>query len=395
MKICMIVYGVYEADGRVQRYADCLIEKGYSVDVICLKWRTKQDFNVYNGIKVYKILGRKWKERGPVSYLLRYIMFFFLSTLKATQLYLKERYDLIHVHNIPDFLVFTTIIPKLLGAKVLLDIHDIVPEFFMQKFSVSENHLAIRILKLIEKISARYSNHVITVTELWKERLISRGVSQSKCSVIANVPNLKLFDRHGMHRKKKNSFMVFYHGNLSEQNGMDILIKSVSIAKERIPSIRLQIIGKQRIGDGLAELIKEMNLANYVKLGNSMPHDEIPKVISHADIGVDPKRDGVYSGETLSVKVMEYMAMGIPVIVSRTKASKMYFDEDMVMFFEPEDPRDLARCLIELCNNHEKRKELIRNAGRFNKKHNWQHYKTIYYGLIDDLCGRGIDGHLS
>lgn len=386
MKICMIVYGFYEEDGRVQRIADCLIERGYSVDVISLKQKTKESFNVYNGIRVYKILGREFKERGPINYLLRHLMFFFLSSLKVTQLYLKERYDLIHVHNIPDFLVFTTLIPKLFGAKILLDIHDIIPEFFMQKFSVSENHLTVGILKFIEKISARYSDHVITVTELWEKKLINRGVPEAKCSVIPNVPNLKLFDRHSTYKKTKNSFMVLYHGNLSKQNGIDILIKSLSIVKDSIPSIKLQIIGDQRIANDLGELINELNLAKFINLSDSIPHEEVPKVICHADIGVDPKRGEVYSGETLSVKIMEYMAMGVPAIVSRTKASKMYFDDSVVKFFEPENEGDLAQKIIELYKDPQERKMLAINAGNFIKHHNWDKYKMKYWALIDSLC---------
>lgn len=386
MKICMIVYGFYEYDPRVQRYADSLIERGYSVDVISLKWKNKENFNVYNGIRVYKILGREFKERGLIGYLLRHLMFFFLASLKLAQLYFKKRYDLIHVHNIPDFLVFTTVIPKLFGAKILLDIHDIVPEFFMQKFSVAENHSAVRILKFIEKISSRYSDHVITVTELWREKLINRSISKSKCSVIPNMPNLKLFDRHGTYKKTRNSFMIFYHGNLSKQNGIDILIRSVSIIKNSIPSIKLQIIGDQRNANDLDELINELDLAKFINLSNSIPHEEVPKIISQADVGIDPKRDGVYSGETLSVKVMEYMAMGVPVIVSRTKASKMYFDDSMVKFFEPENETDLAEKIIELYKDLQERKMLAINADNFIERYNWDKYKIRYWALIDRLC---------
>jgi len=146
-----------------------LKEKGYDVDIISLKWKNNLKFNIYNELKIYKILGRRFTERKPFQYLIRYILFFIQASIKVTQLNIKNKYDLIHVHNIPDFLVFTTLIPKLFGTKIILDIHDIQPEFAIQKFSIKYDHPIIKTLELVEKVSCCYADHVITVTELWKQ----------------------------------------------------------------------------------------------------------------------------------------------------------------------------------------------------------------------------------
>jgi len=382
----MIVYGFYEIDGRVQRAATALKQKGYKVDVISLKWKNNENFNVYDGIKVHKILSRKFKETRQSQYLLKHLSFFILATLMTSYLYIKEKYNLIYVNNIPDFLVFTTILPKLFGSKIILDIHDLVPEFAMQKFSLCENHIVVRTLKIIERISVLYANHVITVTDLWKQRLISRGISESKCSVVSNAPNLKLFNKKCLNgNNNNNNFTIVYHGNLSEQNGLNTLIKSISIIKDSIPSLLLIIIGELRKSHNLTELIKKSGVSGYINILSSIPHNEIPKLLLEADIGIDPKKDGVYSGETLSVKVMEYMAMGIPAIVSRTKASNSYFNDSIVEFFESENHVDLANKILKLYNDSERRKELVVAANKYIKEYNWDNNKPKFYSLLDDL----------
>ena len=381
----MIVYGFYEFDGRVQRAATALKEKGYKVDVISLKWKNEENFSVYDGIKVHKILTRNFREIRAADYLLQSILFFSLATFITSYLYIREKYDLIYVNNIPDFLVFVTVLPKIFGSKIILDIHDLVPEFAIQKFYLSENHVAVKILKAIERISCLYAHRVITVTDLWKRRLISRGIPENKCTVITNEPNLKLFYTQNIICKDNKKFILVYHGNLSEQNGLDVLIKSINIIRDSIPSLQLFIIGETRKNNNFIELIKKLELSEHVIIHSSIPHSEIPKLLLKADIGIDPKKDGVYSGETLSVKVMEYMALGIPAIVSRTKASNSYFNDSIVEFFESENEVDLANKILKLYNDSKRRQELVIAANKYIKEHNWDNNKPKFYSLLNDL----------
>jgi len=363
-----------------------LRERGDRVDIICLHSKRRSSYNNNKGIRAYPIIKRDYKERYPFLHLKQMIIFFFLSAYVCTKLHLKEKYDLIHFHNIPDFGVFCTLIPKLLGVKVILDIHDVVPEFYMRKFSVSENHIAIRFLKWIERISAGYVDHVITVTDVWRDRLIERSVKPPKCTVILNAPYNQLFYVQKPRNFSRNGrFMISYHGNLTEPTGVEIGIKALSIAVKTIPTIQFQIIGKGRELDNLRKLTQELMLEKNVRFIKDVALDKIPELISEADVGLDTKKDGLYAGETLSVKAMEYLAMHIPLIISRTKTAQAYFDDSMVMFFKPGDEKDLARCILELYESPHKRDKLVKNANRFNKEYRWEKYKKIYYHLIDNL----------
>ena len=394
MNVCMISYSKYY-DSRPFRYALSLIEKGCNVDMICLGDKGHPNHEVMDGICVYAIRTREKDEQSPFSYLKNYTFFFFLSAFLCTKLYLKKKYDVIHFHNIPDFGVFCTLIPKLAGAKVILDIHDVVPEFYMRKFGVPENHILIKFLKWIEKLSCRYADHVITVTDIWEQRLVERSIEPSKCTVILNAPDDRLFKKNGhVSKKKKDAFLLSYHGNLKEPTGVDIAIRAMAIAKKRIPSLRLQIIGGNEgpVFDCLKTLTLRLKIEDSVLFKRSVPVDKIPQLIGQADIGIDPKRNGVYAGETLSVKAMEYLAMGIPLIVSRTRGAQDYFNDSMVMFFEPENENDLARCIVELYRSPQKRSMLSQNAQRFNSEYSWERYKKTYHTLLHDLCTGSKDG---
>lgn len=385
MKICIITYSFYESDPRVRREAESLAERGDEVDVICLWGSVQKKRDYLNGVNVYRIQRRQINEKCPIDYLKKLFSFFFLSSVTVTMLSLIKRYDLIHVVSEPDFLVFAAFIPRLFGTKVILDIHELVPELYARKFSVNSNHIIVKFLKWIEKISTRFANHVITVTNIWKDTLVSRSIPESKCTVLLNVPNPRIF-RPTHTQNESETFTIVCRGVFSEIFGLDIAIRAMDILRAEIPSARLEIFGHGLQGDMLLRLIEGLKLEKFVHLNKGVPINEWAEFIQRADIGIETLRNGVYAGECLSQAVLEFMATGIPVIVSKTKASQTYFDESMVSFFEPGNYHDLACCIIELYNDRGKRQRLVNDANQFIKEHSREHYKKTYYDLVDTLC---------
>lgn len=385
MKICMISYSFYDFDPRVRRAAESLSERGDHVDVICLSRRNQSKRSYLNGVNIYRIKKRTLNEKRKIDYILRLFSFFFLSAFFVTKLFLRKKYDVIHIHNVPDFLVFAAIIPKLFGSKIILDIHDILPEFYAQKFKVDKDHILVRFLKWIERISIAYANHVIVSNDIWKETLRKRSAPEGKVTVILNTPKDSYFHRQGKCKSSNGNFTLLYPGTLKEHFGVDIAIRAIAILRRDIPNIKFIIVGDGPLYKDLSRLSKKLDIESFVSFHKPVSIDKIPEFIAQADIGIVPKRGGIFSDNALSSKLLEFVKMGVPAVVSRTPVEKMYFDEDMVMFFEPEDPKDLARCVMELYSNPEKRTTLVQNANQFNKKHNWAHYKKNYHKLIDKL----------
>lgn len=385
MKVCIIYYSFLGP--LLYRDASAHVERGDEVDVICLRFPGEEEKDLA-GINIHGLFERKFDEKHPLDYLKKLAKFWFLSFYKVSIWHLKKRYDLIHIISPPDFMAFVALIPKLLGAKVILNIHDIVPEFYMRKFGVQENHTIIKALKLIERISARFSDHVFTVTEIWKDKLIQRGLPKFKCSVLMNVPDEKVLNL--IKNKKRISsysskFRLIYPGTLGEHFGVETLIRSMPIIKKEIPSIQLDIYGDGHQREFLLKLAKELGVKDVINFHSPIPIEELFLVMQQMDIGIVPTRDGIYSGEILPMKSLELIAMGIPIVISRTEGSQYYYDDSMVMFFEPDNHEDLARAVLELYKSPQKRTELIKNSIKFTKIHNWERYKKTYFNVVDSI----------
>ena len=188
----MISHSFYESDNRVLRYAESLAARGDDVEILALRRTPEQPVEeTINGVKLFRIQDRFGKkEKSKSSFLWPLLRFLFLASWWVMRRHWKRRFNLIHVHNIPDFLVFSAWYPKLMGAKVILDIHDIVPEFFASKFGGSSDSKLVSALKLAEKLSAMFANHVIIANDLWLEKYTERSASKEKSYAID-----RLFDR--------------------------------------------------------------------------------------------------------------------------------------------------------------------------------------------------------
>jgi len=383
MKVCMISYSVYEFDNRVHRYGETLMAAGCELDVICLSATNKPRQVDYGTGTLYEIQSRQFNEKGPVSYLFKFMRFFFKSVFLLTCLYMKKRYDVIHYHNIPDPGVFIAAVPKLCGARIVLDIHDLVPEFYQWKFGVGQHNSIISMLKYAERVSCRFADHVIVGTHLWKERLVSRSVQPEKCSVIMNAPLPQLFDPVKGIEKRRDAFSIIYPGSLNEHFGVDVAVRGMDVIRKHIPGAVLNIYGQGRQEEMLRNIVTELGLENNVRFHGPVMRHEIPRLIAESHMGVVPKQASLFADEALSSKLLEFVYMGKPAVVSRTTIGQYYFDDTMVRFFTPGDSQDFARNVIDLYDNPEKQRNLSRNCARFNKEHSWQKYRARYLTILE------------
>ena len=384
----MVAYTFYEADNRVRRYAEALAKRGDEVDVIALRREGQQRSEVIRDVRVHRIQIRRIDERGPFSYLRKLLAFFVRSMWWLSVHGLKKPFDVIHVHSVPDFEVFATLLPRLTGTKVILDIHDIVPEFYAGKFKVSERSLVFRMLVMVEQFSAWYCNHVIISNHLWYAKLTKRSVRQQKCTTIINYPDPSIFCRRSSTRSKDDEFVLCYPGTLNQHQGLDLAICAVAKVCERIPSIRLQIIGDGPDREKLKKMVTDLGLENFVKISGFVPMERVAEIMANVDLGIVPKRADSFGNEAFSTKIMEFMAMGVPVLASRTAVDQFYFRDELVQFFEPENVDDLAAKILELAQNQSRRECLRNRAAAFIELNNWDVRKAEYLDLVDRLVGQ-------
>jgi len=389
-KICMITHSIYAPDPRVRREAEALVEAGYTVDVIALRDPGGTMRAVINGVRVYALPIRRRQGSGIAIYLLEYLGFCLLASAVLAFRYLHRRYSVIQVHTPPDFLVFVTLIPRLLGARVLLDLHEMVPELFQERFGLSASHPIIRVLKFVERMACAYADSVLAVHDRHREVLVARGADPAKVTLIPNCPDEKLFDPTRVDGRGNGRFTVIYHGAVVPRYGLDVLVRAVADARSQCSDLCLRILGDGDAWPAVRALVTELELDDIVDMPGRIPLTDVPASIASADVGVVPNRQNVYTDEILPTKLLEYMAMGRPAVVARTRLVESLFKADRsVLFFEPGDAQDLAERLVLLHHNPGKRAQSVANAQRSLKPFRWSTVKQKYLHVVAQLiCSR-------
>jgi len=387
MKVCMVGYTFYENDGRVLRYAETLAKRGDYVDVVALRRKGQSKIGSLNGVNIYRIQEREINEKNKFSYFWRISKFLINSGIFLTRKSIRNKYDLIHIHSVPDFEVFAAIIAKFVGSKIILDIHDIVPEFYASKFNANHNSFLYKVLIYLEKLSIAFSHHVIISNYIWEKTLVSRSVKPAKCTTIMNYPDASIFSKRRKNRSN-DKFIIIYPGTLNLHQGVDIAIKAFAIISDEVPEAEFHIYGEGPTKNELTGMIEAYELSAKVLLKEPVSITQIAEVMADADLGIIPKRNDSFGGEAFSTKTLEFMSLGVPIIVSKTIIDQYYFDESVVKFFEPENERDLAEAILLLIRYPELRENLVKNALRYVKKNNWDVKNHIYLELIDSLTNK-------
>jgi glycosyltransferase involved in cell wall biosynthesis len=391
---CMVVHAHYPfGETRVQREAETLVRHGYSVDVLCLRGETEAATEFCNGVRVIRLPVRYRNRKTFVAKLWEYERFFLLAMVKLAWLHMRQPYRTVQLHNLPDLLVFAGWFPKLLGARVILDLHDLMPEFYRGRYGSDNASLSVRLLYLQEKLACRFADHVITVSELWRQTLIDRGVPADKCSVVMNVADHTVFrqsEEPRTARRNEDGLRLIYHGGFTPRYGTDLVIRAIAQVRHQIPNVHLTIHGGGEYYPRLVALAKELDLLDkHVHFSTKLvPLADLPDLIRSADVGLAPYRTDVFTDGIVPTKLMEYAALGMPAIAARTTAIETYFTGTMVEFFTPGDIDDLARCILRLNSDRERLVQLARGADKFNQRYNWAELAGEYVALVERLGSR-------
>lgn len=385
MKICMIAYSHYDTDNRIMRYAETLARRGDHVDVIVLRGAGEEPPRVRNGVNVVRVQTRPDGQQSKGSYLWPVLSFFFRSAWLLAKRHRRLHYDIVHVHSVPDFLVFAAVYPRFTGAKVILDIHDILPELYAAKFGVGEQSVVFRALLLVERISARFAHHVIVANDIWRERLVRRSIPAVKCTTILNFPDRTLFHRQVAKSQQDGRFIILYPGSLGQHQGLDLAVRALAKIRTQVPKAELHIYGFGPEKQKLLDLANDLGLGDQFVLRDPLPLAEIVRVMENADLGIVPKRADSFGNEAFSTKTLEFMSLGVPIIVADTAIDRYYFDDSIVRFFSSGDVDALAAAMLELVRDSELRCKLAQNALQFVSHNDWEAKKFIYLGIIEAL----------
>jgi len=385
--IAMVAYTDYDRDPRVRRYSEALVDHGYSVDCYILNNDNKLNIENKNGVNLHYLGVSQYRGNSNIAYIISYLKFFFYSFAKLIRN--RKKYSIVHVHNMPDFLVFSSIINKMYGAKIILDIHDNMPELYKAKFTSFISHLAYHLLLFQEKISCYFSDAVITVHEPHLEHNVKfHGLNEKKAYVIRNFADPKLFNVMKYKKQFKNDkFTIIYHGTIAERFGLKIVLQGLASIIKEFPFIHFNIYGK---GDGVDSLLKDiyiLSLDNNVTYHGQVPLDQLPKIIADADLGIVSYIHNDATNLMLPLKLMEYITMEIPVLTVKNKSIGYYFNENDLAYYKSGDSKSFAKELSDLISSSKKIHELKNRTCILNERLNWKSEKEKYLNIIKTLNG--------
>lgn len=385
-RICMISHSFYESDNRVTRYAEALASRGDHVDILALRRSDNLPrHETIQGVRLHRLQDRFGKtEQSKLSYLWPLIRFLIASSWWLTRSHVRQRYDLIHVHNIPDFLVFAAWYPKLTGTPVILDIHDIVPEFFTSKFGQPAGGFSFSLLKLMERCSAALADHVIIANHLWLGTYTTRTGTKNRSTAFINYVDSVVFTPAASPRNDGRKVVIF-PGGLQWHQGLDIAIRAFPAVRAAVPEAEFHIYGDGNAKESLVSLARDLGLADCVRFFEPTNVRRIAHIMAQADLGVVPKRADSFGNEAYSTKIMEFMAVGVPAVVSSTKIDRYYFTDNVVRFFQSGNAEALATEIITLLRDAGLHRRQAEAGLDYARRNCWETRKHDYLSLVDRL----------
>lgn len=390
-RVAMVLFSFYPDDPRPRRAAEALVACGMHVDLVCLReYSTDRKSDVWNGVRIRRVPMTR-RRGGALGYLWQYAAFLLMSSSIVGLRSLRQRYDLIYVHNMPDFLVLSGLLPKLFGAKLILDLHDPMPELMRTIFEIPEKAWAVRLLKWVERWSIALADSVVTVNQACATMFGTRSCSAQKITVVMNSPDEKIFHVRPAvapltQRMRKERFVIMYHGSLVDRNGLDLAVEALDRVCVTIPEAELRIYGSpspflQRVMDS----VRERGLEKSVQYLGPRLSEQIAEAIQECDLGIIPNRRNIFTEINTPVRIFEYLALGKPVIAPRAPGICDYFDEHSLIYFELGNAGDLAR-KIEYAFHHGKEvAEIARRGQEVHSAHTWTEERAKLINLVSEL----------
>lgn len=330
----MVVQSYYPLDARVRKEAEALIEADHSVEIICLRYRADRLRDSFNQVQIHRLPVSRM--RGSFAqYLFEYASFFLLATLYLSFLQLRRRFDIVCIHNMPDILVFCAAVPWLVGSKIILDVHDPMPELFISQNGFPGNGWLVRLLRLQEKVSHLVPSIILTVNESMRKRIIRLGVSPEKVHTVFNGPDRRIF-RVRSNGRVAGRFSLVYTGIFAKRYGLDLAVRAVGRLAEEMPDLKLVLVGEGNFTQELQRLARELHVEDRIEFRDMVALEELPGILGECDVCISPHGKDGFWDLCCSTKILEGAAVGLPVISSRTRTLGYYLG-DSIFYFQPGD----------------------------------------------------------
>jgi glycosyltransferase involved in cell wall biosynthesis len=384
VRIAMIASTLYAFDPRVKRAAEALADRGHQVDVFAISHDGTRP-GTDGGLLHLHLLRMRKRQTGLARYAFEYGAFFSWAFVHVSLRHARRRYHVVYVHNMPNFLVFAGLVPKIGGAGIVLDLHDPAAELLADIRGRDLPPWIHRLANAEERISVSFSDALITVSESMRRRV--SAMSSRPVSVVMNIPDLHRLVPVETSLDSDGFQWIVYGGTVAHRNGLDLVVRAVSLLSGEFPLLRFRVIGEGPALESVVRLARDLEVADRVEFLGLVPSSQVPAMLSDATAGISPQRGGSFGSLVFSMKVAEYVALGLPVICSGTATMRHYFSDDELLFFEPENAEDLARAIrLHLTDPAAAGERAARSRVRLNKL-DWPAQEETLVATVEALTG--------
>ena len=389
-RVALVGHASLPDDTRLRRQAEALRDAGYGVDLFGLRDPGQPEVEEWRGLRIIRLPVRR-AFTGFAGHLAEYLAFASLVSVRLAVEHRRQRYRMVQVATLPDFLAFAALPGRLTGVPLLLDLHEDMPAFFRDRFSSPGLRPLVTIVTAAARASAAVADAIITVHEPLRQLAIARGVPAHRISVVMDSADERMFDpaRHPRRRFMADGRLrLIHHSNLQRIYGLDVAVEAVSLLDPALDA-HLDVFGDGPFRSQIEAAIARHAIADRVTLHGRVPQDALPALLAAADIGLVPTLPEPYLEYSLSTKLIEYVVMGVPVIASDLRTFRAHFDATAIRFVRGGLPRALAEAIQDLAGDPAGADALATEAQRQATPYTWAVQSAHYLAVVETLLGRG------
>ena len=384
-----IAYTHAPRDPRVRRECESLARAGWRVVQIGLSAPGDPPVSHLNGVAYVHVPQVRYRGGALLRYVRAYLGFFLRARRIVDRLLRRAPVDVVQVTNLPNSLVWAAAPARRAGAGVLLDMRDPVPEFFQCKFGDRVyGPLGTWCAELEERISAMGADLVVAANEPHRRVSEEHGVPAAKLRIVLNTADATHFP---MTPPRAAGPLVAYSGTVAGRMGLDVILESLRMLRDAGVPARALILGD---GDAVAELqaVRDrLGLTGQVMLtGERFRVEELGARLADVGIGLVPLRRDAFTDLLLSMKLLEYVRLGIPAVVIRTPTLAHYFPDDTVTFVDQLTPDAWAGAIRNVLADPEGARARAARAQRLPIAETWQASEQAFVALAEEAARIGV-----
>jgi glycosyltransferase involved in cell wall biosynthesis len=389
-RVAIVVHASLPDDPRIRRQAEALRDAGHEVDLFGLREPGEAARETWNGIRIRRLPVRR-RFAGFAGHLAEYLAFAAIASVRLAAEHRHRHYRLVQVATLPDFLAFAALPVRLTGVPLLLDLHEDMPEFFRDRFASAGLRPLFPLVSGSSRASAAIADALITVHEPLRALAVARGVPPGRISVVMNSPDDRLFDP-GIHPRRPwradGTLRIVHHSNLQRIYGLDIAVEAMARLEPGLGA-RLDVYGDGPFRPAVEDAMGRHGVQDRVTLHGRVPLDDLPGILAAADLALVPTRPEPYLEYSLSTKLLEAVAMRLPVIASDLHTFRAHFDEAAIRYVPGGDPAALADAMTAVAGDPDAAAARAETAARQAEPYAWAIQRRHYLAVIDGLLGRG------